>query len=111
MARDAQLGIKRALLSFTNKATGRKEKFMAVHRTKRDILQEMLDEIGTGWIVIKPSADAPDSLDDFCKFQKPEQCLSVSTRLQWTHFQYPAAWPKIKEQIQQKIEVAKSKRV
>jgi hypothetical protein len=84
---------------------------MAEHRTKRDILQEMLDEIGAGWIIIKPSTDAPDSLDDLCKFQKPDERLSVSTRLQWTHFQYPATWPRIKEQIQQQIEVAKSRRV
>jgi hypothetical protein len=103
--------MKRALLSFANKATRHKEKPMAAHRTKRDILQEMLDEIGVGWIIIKPSADAPDSLDDLCKFQKPEEHLSVRTRLQWTSFQYPAAWPRIKEQIQQQIEVAKSRRV
>jgi hypothetical protein len=103
--------MKRALLFFANKASRSKEKPMAAHRTKRDILQEMLDEIGTGWIIIKPSADAPDSLDDLCKFQKPEERLSVRTRLQWTSFQYPSAWPRIKEQIQQQIEVAKSRRV
>jgi hypothetical protein len=82
---------------------------MAEHRTKRDILQEMLDEITQGWVIIKPSVDEPDSLDDLCKFKKPEESISVKARIQWTHFQYPTEWPRIKEQIRQQIDVAKSK--
>ena len=84
---------------------------MAGHRTKRDILREMLDEIALGWIIIKPSAAEPDSLDDLCRFRQPEERLSVKALIQWTQFQYPSEWPRIKEQIRQQIEVAKSKRV
>ncbi len=84
---------------------------MAKHRTKRDILREMLDEIALGWIIIKPSEDAPDSLDEVCRFRKPEERLSVKALIQWTHFQYPTEWPRIKETIRQQIEVAKSRRV
>ena len=83
---------------------------MAEHRTKREILQEMLDEIAMGWTIIKPSADAPDSLDELCRFRKTEERLSVKALIQWTHFQYPTEWPRIKEQIRQQIEVAKSRR-
>lgn len=82
---------------------------MAAHRTKRDILQELLDEIALGWVIIKPSADAPDSLDELCKFRNPEERLSAKASIQWTHFQYRAEWPKIKEQIRQQIDVAKSR--
>jgi hypothetical protein len=81
---------------------------MAEHRTKRDILQEMLDEIAAGWIVIRPTAEAPDSLDELCRFRKPDERLSVKALIQWTHFQYPTEWPRIKEVIRKQIEVAKS---
>jgi hypothetical protein len=81
---------------------------MTKHRTKRDILQEMLDEIAPGWIIIKPSADAPDSLDDLCRFRKPEERLSAKALIQWTHFQYATEWPGIKEKIRQQIDLAKS---
>ena len=82
---------------------------MAEHRTKRDILQEMLDEIALGWIIIRPTADAPDSLDEVCRFRNPDERLSVKAFIQWTHFQYPAEWPRIKEILRQQIEVAKSR--
>ena len=84
---------------------------MEEHRTKRDILQEMLDEISLGWIIIKPSADAPDSFDDLCRFKKTGEGLSAKALLEWTHFQYPSEWPRLKEQIRKQIEVAKSRRV
>ena len=84
---------------------------MAEHRTKRDILQEMLDEIALGWIIVKPSADAPDSLDAVCRFRKPGEGLSVKALIQWTHFQYPSEWPRIKETIQQQIDIAKSRAI
>jgi len=87
------------------------EKCMTEHRTKRDILQEMLDEISMGWVVIKPSAEAPDSLDDLCRFKKPGEGLSAKALLEWTHFQDPCEWPRIKEQIRKQIEVAKSRAV
>ena len=82
---------------------------MAEHRTKRDILQEMLDEIALGWIIVRPTADAPDSLDEVCRFRNPDERLSVKAFIQWTHFQYPAEWPRIKEILRQQIEVAKSR--
>ena len=82
---------------------------MAEHRTKRDILQEMLDEISPGWIIMKPSADAPDSLDDLCKFRKPEERLSAKALIQWTHFQYATEWAEIKETIRRQIDLAKSR--
>jgi hypothetical protein len=82
---------------------------MAKHRTKREILQEMLDEIALGWIIIKPSADKPDSFDDLCRFKKPEDGLSAKALIKWTHFQYPDEWPRIKAQIRQQIDVAKSR--
>jgi hypothetical protein len=82
---------------------------MAEHRTKRDILQEMLDEIAPGWIIMKPTADAPDSLDEVCRFRKPDDRLSIRTLIQWTHFQYPAEWPRIKQILRQQIEAAKSR--
>jgi hypothetical protein len=82
---------------------------MAEHRTKRDILQEMLDEIAPGWIITRPTADAPDSLDELCRFRNPEDRLSIKASIQWTHFQYPAEWPRIKETLRQQIEVAKSR--
>lgn len=84
---------------------------MAEHRTKRDILQEMLDEISSGWIIVKPSAAEPDSLEEICRFRKPDERLTVKALIQWTHFQYPGEWPGIKERIRQQIEVAKSKRI
>jgi hypothetical protein len=84
---------------------------MAEHRTKREILQEILDEIALGWIIIKPTADAPDSLDDLCKFKKPEERLSARALIQWTDFQYPSEWPRIKEHIRQQIDVAKCRTV
>ena len=82
---------------------------MAEHRTKRDILQEMLDEIALGWTIIKPSADEPDSLDELCRFRRAEERLSVKALIQWTHFQDPAEWPRIKQTIRQQIDVAKSR--
>jgi len=82
---------------------------MAEHRTKRDILQEMLDDIALGWIIIRPTVDAPDSLDELCRFRKPDEGLSVKALIQWTHFQYPSEWPRIKETLRQQIEVAKSR--
>jgi hypothetical protein len=84
---------------------------MAEHKTKRDILQGMLDEISAGWIIIKPSANEPDSLEDICRFRQPSERLSVKILIQWTHFQYPDEWPQIIEQIRKQIEVAKSRRV
>jgi len=82
---------------------------MAEHRTKRDILQEMLDEIAPGWIIMKPTADAPDSLDELCRFRQPDDRLSMKAVIQWPHFQNTAEWPKIKEILRQQIEVAKSR--
>jgi hypothetical protein len=82
---------------------------MAEHRTKRDILQEMLDEIAPGWIIMKPTADAPDSLDELCRFRQPDDRLSMKAVIQWTRFQSPAEWPRIKEILRQQIEVAKSR--
>jgi hypothetical protein len=83
---------------------------MSEHKTKRDILQGMLDEISAGWIIIKPSANEPDSLEDICRFRQPGERLSVKVFLQWTQFQYPEEWPQIIEQIRKQIEVAKSRR-
>jgi hypothetical protein len=82
---------------------------MAEHRTKRDILQEMLDEIALGWVIIKPSADAPDSLDELCRFRNPDERLSAKAVIQWTHFQSREEWPGIKELLRQRIDVAKSR--
>lgn len=82
---------------------------MAEHRTKRDILQEMLDEISPGWIIMKPTADAPDSLDELCRFRQPDDRLSMKAAIRWTHFQNPAEWPRIKKILRQQIEVAKSR--
>jgi hypothetical protein len=82
---------------------------MAEHRTKREILQEMLDEIAPGWIIVKPTADAPDSLDELCRFRKPDDRISMKAVIQWTHFQNPSEWPRIKEILRQQIEVAKSR--
>jgi hypothetical protein len=84
---------------------------MEEHRTKRDILQEMLNEIALGWIIIKPSADAPDSLDEVCRFRKPGERLSVKTYIQWADFQYPSEWPRIKETILKKIDADKSRAI
>jgi hypothetical protein len=84
---------------------------MEEHRTKRDILQEMLNEIALGWIIIKPSADAPDSLDEVCRFRKPGERLSVKTHFHWADFQYPSEWPRIKETILKKIDAAKSRAI
>jgi hypothetical protein len=50
----------------------------------------MLDEIAPGWIIMKPTADAPDSLDELCRFRKPDDRLSMKAVIQWTHFQNPA---------------------
>ena len=79
---------------------------MAEHRTKRDILQEMLEEISPGWLIVKPSADEPDSFNDICRFRQPDERLTVKTLIPWTRFQYPAEWPEIKKQIRKQIEVA-----
>jgi hypothetical protein len=82
---------------------------MAEHRTKRDILQEMMDEIAPGWIIVRPTADAPDSLDELCRFRKPDDRISIKANIQWTNFQYPSEWPRIKEMLRQQIEAAKSR--
>lgn len=54
---------------------------MEEHRTKREILQEMLDEIAPGWIIMKPTVDAPDSLDELCKFRQPDYRLSMKAAI------------------------------
>jgi hypothetical protein len=72
-------------------------------KSKREILQDIIDDVEEPWIIMKPSRFDPADSDSLCVFENPEQQIQAKTDI-------PSAWfenaevEKIKEAVHRSLE-------